>query len=189
MIGNHQKQALLFLLLATALLGGCATMDEAECVSADWYALGHDDGQQGKKAAHYSEYRKDCSAYGVNVDADAYADGWESGIRDYCTRDNGYRVGVVGKIYQSSCPLVLADTFVSSYQSGRAVYLKQLRVNSLRHKVQKTGDDLSKTDLTDEQRQSLSAKRKQAKRDLELANIALSLSKSEARNQGFAASY
>ena len=67
--------------------------------------------------------------------------------------------------------------------------MKQVRVNTLRHQVQKVGDDLAKSDLTETQRNSLVAKRKRVKRDLELANIALSLTKSDARKQGFAVSY
>ena len=176
-------------LMATVLLGGCATMDQAECVSADWYALGLGDGQEGRKSSRHSEYAKECSEFGVSVDQDAYTDGWETGIRDYCTRDNGFGVGMSGKIYQHSCPTALTDAFFSSYQTGRAVFMKQARVNTLRRKVQKIGDDLAKSDVTEEQRKSLSTKRKRAKRDLELANITLSFAKAEARKLGFAASY
>ena len=184
-----QKYCVILVLIATLLLEGCATMDQAECVSADWYALGQSDGAQGRKSTHYSEYRKDCSAFGIDVDSDAYVGGWEAGIDNYCTRDNGFNVGSLGKIYQHSCPAALEDRFFSSYQTGRAINLKQTRVNMLRNKVQKSGDDLAKSDLTEEQRKSLSAERKSAKRDLELANIALLLAKSEARKQGFAISY
>ncbi len=179
----------ILVLMLSVFLDGCASMDQAECVAANWHALGLGDGQEGKKSTHYSEYRKDCSAFGVSVDADAYIDGWETGIRNYCTRDNGFRVGVKGSIYQHSCPSESEDRFSNSYQTGRAVFLKQMRVNTLRREVQKSGDDLSKPELTEEQRNSLSAKRKHAKRDLERANIALLLTKSEARKQGFPVSY
>ncbi len=184
-----QNYCVILVLMLSVLLDGCASMDQAECVSADWHSVGLDDGRKGKKSTHYSEYRKDCSAFGVSVDSDAYIDGWETGIRNYCTRDNGFRVGVKGSIYQHNCPSAAEDVFSNSYQTGRAVFLKQMRVNTLRREVQKSGDDLSKADLTEEQRNSLAAKRNRAKRDLELANITLLISKSEARKQGFPVSY
>ncbi len=175
-----------FILLTTILLAdGCATMDQAECVSADWYALGLGDGEQGRKSSHYSKYRKECSTFGVNVDSSAYGDGWKAGIRSYCTRDNGYRVGIGGWIYQHSCPAKAEDTFFSAYQAGRGIFLKQMRVNALRRQVQKFGDDLAKSDLSEKQRGSLAEKRKRLKRDLELASISLALTTAEARKHGF----
>ena len=180
----------IYVLLATGnLMAGCATMDQAECASANWYDLGLGDGEKGRKSTRYSEYRKDCSEFGVSVDTKAYGDGWEAGIGRYCTRENGYRVGTGGSIYQHSCPATIEDTFFSAYQMGRAIHTKQTRVNILRNQVTEVGDDLAKNDLTEEQRSSLAAKRKRLKRDLEGANIGLSLAKSEARKHGFAVSY
>ncbi len=179
----------IMLLTIGNLMAGCATMDQAECASANWHDRGLGDGEKGRKSTHYSEYRKDCSAFGIGVDTNAYGDGWKTGIGGYCTRDNGYRVGIRGSIYQNSCPAELNDRFFSSYQSGRAIFLKQVRVKALGHQVQEIGDDLAKSDLTETQRNSLAAKRKHVKRDLEIANIALLLTKSDARKQGFSVSY
>ena len=31
------------------LLGGCASLDKAECVNADWYTIGLEDGARGRE--------------------------------------------------------------------------------------------------------------------------------------------
>ncbi len=186
---NYTRNIIFVVLAVSSLLSGCATMDQAECTSANWYDLGVDDGEKGRKSNRYSDYQKDCNAFGVSVDTEAYGDGWEMGIHNYCTRDNGYGVGVRGTIYQHSCPAELEDAFFNAYQMGRAIHLKTSRINILTNSIQAAGDDLAKTDLTEEQRKSTATRRKQLKRDLEVARIGLSLAKFEARKYGFAASY
>ncbi len=47
-------------------LAGCASgMDSAECVTADWRAIGYEDGSQGRGTGAFAARRKACADHGV----------------------------------------------------------------------------------------------------------------------------
>ena len=49
--------------LAAALpLGGCASMDKPQCVNANWYAIGKEDGARGQRAERLEDLTRE-SAY------------------------------------------------------------------------------------------------------------------------------
>ena len=112
-----------------SLLAACATMNESECRSADWFAIGETDGRGGQRSTHYEEHESACSEYGVRVDVGAYADGWETGIQQFCTRENGFNFGAEGGRYKDSCPQEYQDSFFSAYLLGRNISEKQSEVD------------------------------------------------------------
>jgi hypothetical protein len=63
--------------LALALCG-CAGLSEAECRSADWYALGFRDAIYELRPQDLV-YGDSCSRYGAKIDAARYAQGWTDG--------------------------------------------------------------------------------------------------------------
>lgn len=101
---------------------GCATLDKDECLSADWRTIGYQDGARGRLAEVIGAYRKDCAEHGVAPDLDAYLDGRERGLREYCREPNGYREGQKGKPYQGVCPADLAAAFETAFRAGRDIY-------------------------------------------------------------------
>ena len=58
-----------------ALLQGCASMSENECLNADWRLIGQDDGQSGKPRSILGAYRKDCAQYGGTPNQHEYEEG------------------------------------------------------------------------------------------------------------------
>ena len=67
-------------LLAAALLaGGCASMDKPQCVNANWYAIGMEDGAQGRTLQRLGDHRRACAEHGVQPDAERYAAGRNEG--------------------------------------------------------------------------------------------------------------
>lgn len=94
--------------LATLLLSGCATMYEQECVSADWDAVGFADGFTAKQASHGETYIGACAAHDVSPNLEAYEQGYDRGIRTYCTPDLAYNLGKEGKPVPSICPADMA---------------------------------------------------------------------------------
>ena len=114
-------------LLAT--LQGCATLSEADCLSADWAVMGEADGEQGRSISELNRYRRQCADYGVVPDSEAYLDGRERGLARYCTETNGYQEGRAGAQYQPVCPAALDPGFQRAHQLGHAVFttLTELR--------------------------------------------------------------
>jgi hypothetical protein len=64
--------------LLAFLLCGCAGLSEAECRSADWYALGFRDAIYELRPQELV-YGESCSRHGVKIDAARYAQGWTDG--------------------------------------------------------------------------------------------------------------
>jgi hypothetical protein len=73
------------LLLAAALLGGCAGMSDSECRSANWYDVGYRDARY-KLQSQEGVYSHACERYGVKIDGERYAQGLREGRYDFPDR-------------------------------------------------------------------------------------------------------
>jgi len=70
-------------LVVLLLLSGCATMNESECRSTDWYKLGRRDAEVFGSRSMLDQYTHQCAAFGVRPDAGAYQLGWDDGDMEY----------------------------------------------------------------------------------------------------------
>ncbi len=104
------------------ILSACATLDESQCQTTNWRDLGQRNGQQGRASSYVAEHEKACARFGIPVDNKSWRAGWEVGIREYCTPQNGLRVGIDGKSYAQSCPADVAPGFLGTYAIGKRVY-------------------------------------------------------------------
>lgn len=67
------RRSIIISIAISFTLAGCASgMDSAECVTADWRAIGYEDGSQGRGANSFSERRKACADHGVTPNFEAY---------------------------------------------------------------------------------------------------------------------
>jgi hypothetical protein len=76
------------LLAALLLLAGCTTMSEGECRAADWYQLGHRDGDVYGLRPQIYLYEHQCKAWVRASEAD-YMRGWVDGYREFSKRGGG----------------------------------------------------------------------------------------------------
>ena len=110
--------------VATMLLAGCvvATPEQrAEaCQSTDWTRYGENDGRLGVPSGARADIFQDCADLGHPVNLAAYRAGRATGLPDYCTAQNGYRVGFEGRRYRGVCPPGLETDFVQGYRHGRS---------------------------------------------------------------------
>jgi len=113
----------------TLLLGACAGsgMDKAECLAADWRAIGYEDGSRG-----LSGTGKACADHGVTPDFAAYMDGQRQGITVFCRPQNGYRLGTGGYRYRGVCPADLEGPFLAAHADGMGLYNRRVAVDRLR---------------------------------------------------------
>ena len=132
----RKRTAGLWAVLTVLLLGGgCATLDRDECLVADWRLIGYQDGAAGKQASVVGEYREDCAEHGVVPDLDAYRAGRAEGLQQYCTPDNGFRLGEAGRGYSAVCPAGSDVAFRAAYDEGREIYLASTRVKSTHSQI------------------------------------------------------
>lgn len=113
----------LALLLAVALIvTGCASLSKEECLAADWYTIGVEDGANGYAISRIGAHRKACAEVGVQPDMARYNQGRDMGLQQFCTRERGYREGERGRSYSGVCPPNLEPMFMQGYLAGQEKY-------------------------------------------------------------------
>jgi len=124
----------MFLIAGLAINAGCATLSKDECLNANWYSIGYEDGTKGRSANWQAKHRKACSEFNVTVDVDQYLTGRSKGLQRYCVPKNGYWVGKSGYRYAGVCSSVQEPAFLDAYRYGRDVYrLTRKRDKLLQH--------------------------------------------------------
>ena len=120
------KQAfskLLVVCAVTALVQGCSSMNQSECVHADWQLIGQADASKGVHSSVLDEYRHDCAEYAVVPVRKAYHLGYQQGLKQFCTRSSGFFQGKKGHKYQGICPAALEEKFLQGYNPGYELFM------------------------------------------------------------------
>ena len=124
------KIALLFLI--TLSLSGCATMNKEECLNANWFEIGREDGSEGKSLKHLSRHAEACSEHGVSPKRSDYKKGRMEGLKVFCTADNGLDRGLHNRSYKKgTCPKKLEKKFLAKYKMGKKIYTLKEDIDSL----------------------------------------------------------
>lgn len=111
-----------YCLLTLLLLGGCATLNQSECLNANWQMIGLEDGSKGQALSYIGNHRKACAKFNISPDLEQYQRGHAQGLRQYCTYNTGLRLGTRGGKFKSICPVDLEGNFRLGHQRGRAIY-------------------------------------------------------------------
>jgi len=127
-------------------------MTEEECLTADWYERGLRDGRNGQPRDYIAEHHKACAKVGVVPQEQQYRKGHSLGIRDYCTPENGARLGRHGGYYRNSCPADLEGPFMDRYRAAYRVHEAERRVNSLNTDIRNKERQLDKEQNEDKRR-------------------------------------
>jgi hypothetical protein len=109
-------------LLVFLLLGGCASMNQSECLNADWQMIGLEDGAKGQSLSYIGNHRKACAEYNISPDLEKYQLGHQQGLQKYCTYAKGFNLGSRGSNYNGVCPPELEENFQIGHQRGREIY-------------------------------------------------------------------
>lgn len=143
----------LFLLAPIAVaLSGCETMSKEECLSADWYQVGYQDGRDGKARSQIENIAKSCAKTNVIPDRERYFSGRNRGLHEYCTPEHGFYLGKDGASYNRVCPPESADSFEAAYNEGYRIYDARQRVRRLEEKRHALEDKLSKATSDEDKR-------------------------------------
>jgi hypothetical protein len=125
------------------LLGtGCATLDKSECRKADWEVIGLEDGARGRPLSYLGRHREACAEHGVKPSLAQYRAGHATGVRQYCTPQNGFRQGRAGRRYEGVCPDDLEGSFLAGYETGRELHNLSADINRMQTEVSGMQDEL-----------------------------------------------
>ena len=125
------KKNALALSLCLLALSGCKSLSEKECVSANWYAVGLEDGAQGRPLERLGDHRRACAEYKIAPQAEQYMAGRNEGLKSFCTYERGYANGRAGYGYAAVCPADLARNFSAGYERGREIHDVERRLQEV----------------------------------------------------------
>lgn len=134
------------LIVAMISLSGCATLSQEECMVADWYSIGFEDGAQGRQAGYLANHREACAEYGVAPDLSAYQSGRDQGLDTYCNYDNGYALGAGGGTYRGVCPARLEKMFLDGFNRGRDLYTLKQEAKKIRQEISSAETEIKTLD-------------------------------------------
>lgn len=135
-------------LAALMILSGCATMSGDECLTSDWQAIGYEDGSQGYSSDRLGQRRKACAKHGVTPDFQAYQDGRNEGLKEFCQPQRGFNLGVGGGRYNGICPSHLEPGFLDAYRTGAQLHTLRSNVNSANYQISARERELNDLDDT-----------------------------------------
>ena len=142
---NIMKMMCLFLVIVSFY--GCTTMNQKECLSSDWYAVGYDDGYRGYTAVQFSKHHKACAKHGVTADFQTYQSGRAQGLMEFCKPKRAYQIGTQGKAYQGVCPETMEQEFLNAYQAGKRLHKMKAEINSIHSVIRAKQKELSEIKL------------------------------------------
>jgi hypothetical protein len=145
---NLRYAALVFAgtLLVGLALNACTTLNKDECLHADWFSIGYEDGARGYKTSRIGQHRQACARHGVAPDFETYEKGRRQGLAEWCTPRNGYVMGAAGRRYNGVCPNDLEPDYLEAFNQGKAVYAYQKQIRVQRLAVEKMHTDLDALD-------------------------------------------
>lgn len=109
---------LVALTLIGVMLTGCAAMSEEECVYSDWAAVGYEDGADGRSSDRFGDYRRACADHSITPDFQAWQEGRERGLIEFCQPLRGFQVGESGGYYSGVCNSNLEPDFLDAFRLG-----------------------------------------------------------------------
>lgn len=142
--------ALISLTVAVLLLPGCATLSEGECLTADWYQIGQQDGRHGFQRARFHKHQKACSEHGVRPDENAYYAGRLAGLESYCAPSSGFRRGRDGDKYTGVCPPEWEPAFLHEFRKGEELYSLDQEIQRVERDIDAKEAQLDEEDTSDE---------------------------------------
>lgn len=134
---NNRIVSILTFVFIGFLIGCGTTLSKNECLEADWYEIGYIDGSDGQPRSLFQNHAENCSKYNVYVGREAYYRGRDQGLKIYCTQDNGFELGRLGKKYNPICPQDLEPDFQQGYANGKEIYKNKIKIFALKQRLQR----------------------------------------------------
>lgn len=99
-------------------LAGCASLSREDCLQTNYHLLGLQDGQRGLLPERVENDAQSCREFGVNIDKQAYQEGYALGLETYCNAANAIKLGRDGEDYLPVCPPEKESDFFNHYLQG-----------------------------------------------------------------------
>jgi len=101
-----------------ALLTACGGNVKEVACTGDWHDVGYQTALDGEHVRTFEKYKTSCGESLVAEAKDRYLDGYTKGVIEYCTYDNGYKLGKRNIKIESTCPYEISMDFRRGYKVG-----------------------------------------------------------------------
>jgi hypothetical protein len=176
------KVLAVFLMLS---VGGCASLSQSECISADWYDLGVHNALEGQKRNYVAKHFKACSEYQITPDLVEYKLGWMEGVQKFCTAQSAWYYGLTRHQYQNTCSINEEKQFLPAYRLAKKVLAKRSEINEHRSDLRRLNRYLYSDNLSDEQRSDNVFDRMDLKMDINFLEMDLMRLERQAHELGW----
>lgn len=95
------------------------SLSKKDCATADWYDRGFKDGRVGQFVSQLTKYKQQCGAHNIEVDIHFYKMGYNDGLKQFCTFDNGHKEGLAGRVDLDVCPASSRGEYYRGYWAGK----------------------------------------------------------------------
>lgn len=169
-----------FCVISLSLLCQCAATGSlltSTCSGTDFFELGRQHGSQGiqETLLQQDDAIGQCIPKHKGEAQDKYLIGYQAGLADYCTEENGFNVGSSGLKYRSVCPTLSEREFLKGLQKGIQHRRKQSEVRKLDQKISILKESLQSQSLQPERKTEVTKllsflQKQRQQKDLELNN-------------------
>lgn len=112
------------------LLSACSISSMNGCEGIDLRIQGVASGETGLTEQQARDVFDTCRPNSSQTDQSAYLAGYHEGIETYCTRSQGFRIGVEGYLYQNVCPEDKEESFLTGYRVGNALFIADVELRA-----------------------------------------------------------
>jgi hypothetical protein len=144
------------LVVALAMLSGCASISKSECLSANWEDVGVRDGANGRGEEYLIQHSKACAEVNVTPDRESWLKGRDRGLERFCVPQRAYQIGEYGGNFDVGiCRGFDEDRLARAYDRGRDVHRISQDISSLNGEINSLRNLLEKKDLEQKERERL----------------------------------
>ncbi|NRA17251.1 MAG: DUF2799 domain-containing protein [Oceanospirillaceae bacterium] len=166
-------------------LTGCASMNQFECISADWSKVGYENALSGKKGNYVAKHTEACAEYAITPQFSEYRRGWDQGIKKFCTAQFAWDYASDGRYYHDSCSAETEAVFIPAYKLAKKVREKERDIVRLNTDLDKLFDDLIADEVSREKRLVIASERHSLLLEIQLEELKLSILKRDAKVKGY----
>lgn len=105
-----------------ATLAGCGSTSqpsnyssETQCSDSNWQNVGYEVAMAGKSVRTFNQLKESCKDSIVPEARTSYLAGYQQGIKEFCSFENGLEQGKEGKLDVTACPKELRAEFERGY--------------------------------------------------------------------------
>lgn len=121
--------------LCVVMMSGCAGLSQRACLSHSWESMGEADARAGLTEARFAQYKQQCQARGVAINAEGYFAGYQRGLSAFCSPNQLFELGATGAEFPSQCHILAAVPVREYFVAGVQIHEIKQAQRQLRERL------------------------------------------------------